>query len=115
MSGKRSIFEEVQEGVDTRPTVQPGAIDAGRKGARGAIRVWLIMLFALAGDRKAISFEVSSVISSSKASMALSALRTASARSTSRSTKACAASVIAASTSPPIFMIWVWIDSSSRS
>ena len=47
MSGKRSIFEEVQEGGDTRPTGQPGAIDAGRKGARGAIRVWLIMLFAL--------------------------------------------------------------------
>ena len=43
MSGKRSIFEEVQEGVDTRPTVQLGAIDAGRKGARGAIRVWHVV------------------------------------------------------------------------
>lgn len=47
MSGKRSIFEEVAEGTETRPTAQPGAIDAGRRGARGAIRIWLMMLFAL--------------------------------------------------------------------
>lgn len=47
MSGKRSIFEEVADGAETRPTAQPGAIDAGRKGARGAIRIWLMMLFAL--------------------------------------------------------------------
>ena len=46
MSGKRSIFEEVGE---ARPARGPkgGMIDAGRRGARGAIRVWLMILFAL--------------------------------------------------------------------
>ncbi|MCV2890077.1 heme A synthase [Ruegeria aquimaris] len=46
MSGKRSIFEEVSG--DTRKAVaQPGMIDRGRGGARGAIRAWLMVLFAL--------------------------------------------------------------------
>lgn len=46
MSGKRSIFEEVSG--DTRKTAaQPGVIDRGRGGARGAIRAWLMVLFAL--------------------------------------------------------------------
>ncbi|MBY6089366.1 heme A synthase [Pseudooceanicola sp. 502str34] len=46
MSQKRSIFEEV--GTDRKQEVQTGAIDRGRrKGARGAIRVWLAVLFAL--------------------------------------------------------------------
>ena len=46
MAGKRSIFEEVAS--EQKVTVQPGAIDRAHKsGARGAIRVWLILLFAL--------------------------------------------------------------------
>lgn len=42
---RRAIFEEVTE--PTRPAAQPGQIDRGRGGARGAIRVWLILLFVL--------------------------------------------------------------------
>ncbi|MHC0052810.1 heme A synthase [Actibacterium sp. D379-3] len=48
MSGKRSIFEEV--GGDTpagQPVPQPGGIDKAHKGARGAVRIWLIVLFAM--------------------------------------------------------------------
>ena len=41
----RSIFEEV-EGVQ-KPVATPGGVDAKGKGARGAIRVWLMGLFAL--------------------------------------------------------------------
>ncbi len=47
MSGKRSIFEEVTDEGDTKPAVQPGMIDRGRAGARGGIRLWLVVLFAL--------------------------------------------------------------------
>ncbi|WP_306154611.1 heme A synthase [Roseovarius sp. MMSF_3281] len=47
MSGKRSIFEEVGEGEVQRDAPKGGMIDAGRRGARGAIRVWLMVLFAL--------------------------------------------------------------------
>ncbi|QBF31775.1 heme A synthase [Thalassococcus sp. S3] len=46
MSGKRSIFEEVKT-ADPAPATAPGGIDRGRTGARGAIRVWLMILFAL--------------------------------------------------------------------
>ncbi len=46
MSGKRSIFEEVSESQQQAP-LQPGMIDRGRKGARSAIRAWLMTLFAL--------------------------------------------------------------------
>ena len=46
MSTKRSIFEEVGS-VDQTPAAQPGMIDKGRYGARGAIRVWLMILFGL--------------------------------------------------------------------
>lgn len=46
MSGKRSIFEEVSE-TSKPEVVQPGLIDRGRNGARGAIRIWLMILFAL--------------------------------------------------------------------
>ncbi|SDC09991.1 heme A synthase [Ruegeria marina] len=46
MSGKRSIFEEVS-GDSRQAAVQPGMIDRGRGGARGAIRAWLMVLFAL--------------------------------------------------------------------
>ncbi len=46
MAGKRSIFEEV--GTPTKPqTPQGGMIAAKSRGARGAIRVWLVVLFAL--------------------------------------------------------------------
>ncbi|MDW3225674.1 MAG: COX15/CtaA family protein [Paracoccaceae bacterium] len=47
MSGKRKLFEEVGSAEATRPAVQPGLIDQGHGGARGAIRIWLMMLFAL--------------------------------------------------------------------
>lgn len=46
MSGKRSIFQEV-EGPGAAPVIRPGAIDRGTGGARGAIRAWLMVLFAL--------------------------------------------------------------------
>jgi cytochrome c oxidase assembly protein subunit 15 len=46
MVGKRSIFEDVAEGVRT-PVATPGAIDRGTGGARGAIRGWLIGLFLM--------------------------------------------------------------------
>lgn len=46
MSGKRSIFEEVDDEAP-RETPKTGMIDQGRGGARGAIRGWLMVLFAL--------------------------------------------------------------------
>lgn len=46
MAGKpRSIFEEVE--TVQKPAAAPGIIDRGGKGARGAIRGWLMALFAL--------------------------------------------------------------------
>lgn len=46
MAASRSIFEDV--GNAPRPEApRGGMIDAGRGGARGAIRVWLIMIFVL--------------------------------------------------------------------
>ena len=49
MSSKRSIFEE----VGTEKTAQPvaratGSIDKAPRGARRAVRLWLIVMFALA-------------------------------------------------------------------
>ena len=46
MSTKRTIFEEVSS-VNQTHAAQPGMIDKGRDGARGAIRVWLMILFGL--------------------------------------------------------------------
>jgi heme a synthase len=46
MTGKRSIFEEVGSGTSA-PLPQAGGIDRGHRGARGAIRLWLMLLFAL--------------------------------------------------------------------
>ena len=46
MTQKRSIFEEVGS-ADAAPVAQPGLIDQGRGTGRGAIRAWLIALFAL--------------------------------------------------------------------
>ncbi|WP_323768419.1 heme A synthase [Marinovum sp.] len=47
MAEKRKLFEEV--GATKRPetAARTGMIDSGRRGARGAIRVWLMALFAL--------------------------------------------------------------------
>lgn len=47
MSGKRSIFEEVGQTQTARPAAQPGLIDRGRQGATRALRIWLMILFAL--------------------------------------------------------------------
>ena len=46
MAGKRSIFEEVGTGGKA-PAPQAGGIDRGTGGARGAIRIWLMLIFAL--------------------------------------------------------------------
>ncbi len=45
MSKKRSIFEEVDTAEKAAPVT--GVIDAGKRGARRGIRLWLIVLFAL--------------------------------------------------------------------
>ncbi len=47
MAQKRKLFEEVDEGrkAPTGPT--GGMIDSGRRGSRGAVRLWLIVLFGL--------------------------------------------------------------------
>ena len=47
MSDKRSIFEDVGEGAAKPSAPKGGMIDAGKRGARGAVRLWLIVLFAL--------------------------------------------------------------------
>ena len=48
MSQKRSIFEDVGAAKSAAPeTRETGVIDKASKGARGAIRVWLMVLFAL--------------------------------------------------------------------
>ncbi|MEQ6247995.1 heme A synthase [Sulfitobacter sp. HNIBRBA3233] len=47
MAKTRKLFEEVGETATTRPVATKGVIDAGKRGARGAIRVWLMILFAL--------------------------------------------------------------------
>lgn len=48
MAQKRSIFEEVSSDEKvTSVAPQPGGIDRNRGGARGSIRLWLILLFIL--------------------------------------------------------------------
>ncbi len=47
MSGKRSIFEEVGADSVQREAPRGGMIDKGRRGARGAVRAWLMVLFVL--------------------------------------------------------------------
>jgi len=44
---KRPVFEEVSDQTAPRQTVQTGMIDGAPKGARRAIRVWLVILFAM--------------------------------------------------------------------
>ncbi len=46
MAGRRSIFEEVAEGGG-RVEPKGGLIDAGRQGARRAVRLWLGVIFVL--------------------------------------------------------------------
>ncbi len=47
MAEKRKLFEEVGSVETAKPVAQTGVIDRGRGGARGAIRIWLMLLFAL--------------------------------------------------------------------
>jgi heme a synthase len=47
MAGKRSIFEEVGAAKAEPSTPVAGGIDARPKGARQAIRVWMVVLFLL--------------------------------------------------------------------
>ncbi|MGJ8545613.1 MAG: heme A synthase [Sulfitobacter sp.] len=47
MAKTRKLFEEVGEAETQRPAPQKGGIDTGRGGARRAIRMWLMGLFAL--------------------------------------------------------------------
>ena len=47
MAKKRAIFEDVTGAEAVRPALQTGGIDRAKPGARGAIRLWLMMLFAL--------------------------------------------------------------------
>ncbi len=47
MAEKRKLFEEVGTPEAAKPVVQTGVIDRGRSTARGAIRIWLMILFAL--------------------------------------------------------------------
>ncbi|MAC78614.1 MAG: heme A synthase [Rhodobacteraceae bacterium] len=47
MTGQRSIFEDVGAEGPSKPASAPGGIDRGRGGARGAIRVWLMLLFVM--------------------------------------------------------------------
>ena len=47
MAGKRSVFEEVGTNVQAKPQPKGGLIDGKPKGARRAIRLWLMMIFGL--------------------------------------------------------------------
>ena len=47
MAGKRSIFEEVGQGVKSAPPPQGGMIAARAQGARRGIRLWLVALFLM--------------------------------------------------------------------
>ena len=47
MAGKRSIFEDVGDNTQQHAAPVGGMIDGARKSARGAIRAWLMVLFAM--------------------------------------------------------------------
>ncbi len=47
MAEKRKLFEEVGEAEAAKPVAQIGVIDRGKGAGRGAMRVWLMVLFAL--------------------------------------------------------------------
>ena len=42
---QRAIFQDVES--QSKPAAAPGGIDRGGKGARGAIRAWIMVIFAL--------------------------------------------------------------------
>ncbi|SIS73131.1 heme A synthase [Paracoccus saliphilus] len=44
---KRPVFEEVSDDTASRPMARTGLIDAAPRGARKAIRLWLVVLFVL--------------------------------------------------------------------
>ncbi|MEO0343321.1 MAG: heme A synthase [Pseudomonadota bacterium] len=46
MAGKRSIFEDAEQGAQSTPP-KTGVISAGRDGHPRALRIWLMVLFAL--------------------------------------------------------------------
>lgn len=54
MAGKRSIFEEVGQGVASAPPPQGGMIAARRPGARRGIRLWLVALFLMVATMIAV-------------------------------------------------------------
>lgn len=54
MAGKRSIFEEVGDGVKSAPPPQGGMIAAKAQGARRGIRLWLAALFLLVATMIAV-------------------------------------------------------------
>ena len=47
MAEKRKLFEDVGTASAARPVAQTGVIDRGRGAGRRAMRVWLMILFAL--------------------------------------------------------------------
>ncbi|MBO9464756.1 COX15/CtaA family protein [Tropicibacter sp. R15_0] len=47
MAEKRKLFEDVSEAQSKPAEPTGGMIDAGKRGARRAIRIWLMLLFAL--------------------------------------------------------------------
>ena len=47
MSGNRKLFEEVGSQPTLEAAPKGGMIDAGKRGARGAVRLWLMALFVL--------------------------------------------------------------------
>lgn len=47
MAGKRSIFEEIGTGASAPRATGGGVIDAPAQGARGAIRLWLAVIFLM--------------------------------------------------------------------
>jgi cytochrome c oxidase assembly protein subunit 15 len=47
MAKQRKLFEEVGNVEAAAPLTRAGVIDLGRNNARGAIRIWLMLLFAL--------------------------------------------------------------------
>ena len=47
MAEKRKLFEEVGRAKHEVAKPSGGMIDAGKRGARGAVRLWLMLLFAL--------------------------------------------------------------------
>ncbi len=44
---RRPVFQEVTETAPRQTQPSGGMIDAGHRGARGAIRLWLIVMFVL--------------------------------------------------------------------